>query len=109
MPLDNLLPTLRHCTANCLRMTTMIGGYPDAQCRFRQQQLLMDCADICDLTSRFVARGSYFARPAVQLCADICAACACECAGYPDQHSQHCAMVCMQCAQECRAFAMMCQ
>jgi len=108
MPMHHdLLMTIQHCEAVCEHMTTLVRSFPDLHRRIAQMQLLRDCADICSLTAKFVARESGFARHAAHLCALICEACANECLRFPDQHSQHCAQVCLHCAQQCRAFAMM--
>jgi hypothetical protein len=104
---QNLQIVLQHCETVCEHMTTLVYSFPDLQLRVTQMRLLRDCADICTLTARFVARDSFFARHAAHLCAHICEACANECLRFSDQHSQHCAQVCFRCARECRTFAMM--
>lgn len=107
MPTHNILPVLQNCEAVCEHMVTYVATRPDAQFRAMQLQLLRDCADICTLTAKYIARNSFFARAAAELCACICEACGTECARFPDPQSQHCAQVCFNCARECRAFAMM--
>jgi hypothetical protein len=102
---EHLVKTIQDCEAVCEHMTTLLKRRPDVQMRLRQLQLLRDCADICGLTAKYIARNSMFARPAANLCASICEACGAECARFPDAESQNCARVCMNCARECRAFA----
>ena len=64
-----------------------------------------DCADICALLARFVARGSEHAPHLLKECAEICKACGDEC----EQHAAHmahckeCAEACRRCEQACRA------
>ncbi|MGE4283880.1 MAG: four-helix bundle copper-binding protein [Clostridia bacterium] len=100
-----LVKTIQDCEATCEHMTNHLKKLPDFQVRVRQAVLLRDCADICGLTAKYVARGAIFARQAAALCACICEVCGNECARFPDQMSQNCARVCMYCARECRAFA----
>ncbi|CAH2214938.1 four-helix bundle copper-binding protein [Tepidibacter aestuarii] len=100
----DLLETLQECEATCEHMTTFIKKkYPK---RKLQLILLRDCADICGLTAKYIARQSPFARDAARLCANICYRCGMECAKYPDRESQRCSKICLNCARECQAFAM---
>ncbi|HEX3078214.1 MAG TPA: hypothetical protein VHQ24_15245 [Lachnospiraceae bacterium] len=73
--------------------------------RVDQSILLRDCADICTLTAKYVARDSCFAKRSAVLCAEICVVCGNECTKFNDQMSQHCAMVCFNCARHCNEFA----
>jgi hypothetical protein len=102
---ERLVKTIQDCEANCEHMTNYLKRLQDFHMRTRQAVLLRDCADICGLTAKFVARGALFARQSAQLCACICETCGIECARFPDQMSQHCARVCLNCARECAAFA----
>jgi len=63
----------------------------------------MDCADICALTARLLARGSEHASHLLRECAEICNICGDECekhAGHHD-HCRECAEVCRRCAEAC--------
>ena len=104
---ERLVKIIQDCEAICEHMTTLLKRKPDVHIRMRQLQLLRDCADICSLTAKYVARSSTFSKITVSLCARICEACGNECAKFPDMESQHCAHVCMNCARECQAYAMM--
>jgi hypothetical protein len=105
---ESLVKTIHDCEATCIHMNHhLIMMEEDLKCRSVQIILLRDCADICSLTARYVACNTFFARNAAALCADICEACGCECAKFPDQMSQNCAQVCFNCARHCRMFASM--
>ncbi|MDW7617254.1 four-helix bundle copper-binding protein [Peribacillus simplex] len=52
-----------------------------------------------------MARGSTYSKALCQLCADVCDACATECARFEDDHCKRCAEACRQCATECRKMA----
>jgi hypothetical protein len=70
-------------------------------------RLNLDCADICALTSRLIARPSRRDEPTLeamlQACARICRACAEECAAHA-AHMEHCRV----CAESCRSCAEAC-
>lgn len=101
----NVLHTVQHCEATCEHMITMLIHGKVSHRRSTQIQLLRDCADICTVTAKFIARESGFSRSLAHLCAHICEVCGNECARHPDKASQHCARVCLDCAQECKSFA----
>lgn len=100
-----LINTIQDCEIVCEEMTTMLKRRPDMHMRATQLRLLRDCADICGLTAKFIARHSMFAHNMAGLCACICEACGRECARFKDPESQNCARVCLNCARECRKFA----
>lgn len=109
MPMMNegLVRTINECEATCEHMTTHIKRHYGVQTRACQLMLLRDCADICGLTAKFVARDSMYARECARLCACICEGCARECMRFADAGSQRCAQICMACARDCMAFASM--
>lgn len=97
--------TLQDCMTMCEQ--TILAAYrkPDVHTRSTQLVLLRDCADICELCAKFMARHSPFAKSLCHLCAYVCEACANECLKFPDHESQMCARMCLKCAEDCRAFA----
>lgn len=65
-------------------------------------RLLMDCSEICALTSDFLSRGSPFHRQTCQACAMICEECAEDCLTFNDPIMNRCAEACRACAKSCR-------
>jgi hypothetical protein len=53
-----------------------------------------DCADICVLTARLVARGSAHAKHVMRECIEVCQLCQNQCAKHNDTHCQQCAAAC---------------
>lgn len=102
----SLLETLQHCEATCEFTAAMIGQGGEASQRHMQIAMLRDCADICALTAKCVARQSGFAKAFAQVCAQVCEICGKHCLQHPDELSQKCGKTCLHCAQECRTFAM---
>lgn len=106
-PIDHYARVLRvvqDCEAVCENTATAVLCKCDKS-RVMQLYLLRDCADICTLTAKYIARCSMYARTLARLCADICEACGNHCLKHPDPESQYCGRVCLDCAKECRAFA----
>ena len=103
----SITKTVQDCEAMCEHMIThLLMHSQDLHLRHRQLQLLRDCADICTLTAKYLARHSSYSKPIAGFCASICEACGNECAQFPDKESQRCSRICLHCAMECRAFAM---
>lgn len=103
---DSIVDTIQNCEAVCEYTGYYVTQIPVAGQRVEQQRLLRDCADICTLTAKYLARCSVFSKHIAALCAQICETCGCHCLQHPDEQSQLCGQVCLHCAQECRAFAM---
>lgn len=101
-----VLLIIQNCESMCEYMVTYIGEKQDIQLRKRQFRLLRDCADICTLTAKYIARHSPFAKYSADLCAYICNVCERECMKYKDLESQNCAEMCKECARECKAYSM---
>lgn len=102
---EELVAVIQDCEAHCEHMTNHLKHHAKERGRARQAMLLRDCADICGLTAKFIARGAMFSRQAAGFCAMICEVCGNECARFPDPMSQSCAEVCLACADHCRAFS----
>ncbi|MCL6479062.1 MAG: four-helix bundle copper-binding protein [Peptococcaceae bacterium] len=104
-PIDSyggVLRVVQDCEAVCENTATVVLVRPDVQARTMQLLLLRDCADVCTLTAKYIARCSMFARNLAYLCADICEICGNHCLRHPDPESQYCGRVCLNCAKECR-------
>jgi hypothetical protein len=65
----------------------------------------LDCAAICRMSASYMSRESRFAIRLCGLCAQVCEACAKECARHPEKHCQVCAKACRSCAEECKRIA----
>jgi hypothetical protein len=61
-----------------------------------------DCADVCALTARLVARNSPHARHIMKECIEVCQICHDECSKHEDDHCQHCAQACRECLEACK-------
>ena len=71
-------------------------------------RLLLDCAELCQLTANFMLRGSAVHTVACGACADVCERCADSCASFGgDAVLSACADTCRTCAKSCREMAVM--
>ncbi len=99
---NNLEHVLIKCITACETCMTMCLQEEHVQMMVKCIQLDRDCADICTLTARFVARNSPHAPHVMRECIEICRACAAECAKHDDEHCQKCAEKCQECADACQ-------
>jgi len=97
-----LLEALNNCAAECNHCTTACLDEGDVKMLTRCIKLDIDCADICQITASFVARGSEHAIHLMKECAEICEACAEECERHAHmEHCRKCAAACRYCAEAC--------
>ena len=64
-----------------------------------------DCADVCQTTLNLIARNSDHASKMIEVCEELCAACAKECEKHEAQHCQDCAKACRECEEACKTAA----
>jgi len=93
-----------HCHQVCLQ-TAMnhcleTGGKHVKAKHFR---VLMSCADICQTSANFQLASSIFQHRLCEVCAEICEACALDCAKLGDM--EECVVACQECAESCRQMA----
>ncbi|HSX70155.1 four-helix bundle copper-binding protein [Pseudomonas subflava] len=86
------------CAAACLKE-------PDVQHMATCISCDIDCADLCRLAVRLMARDSPLADEICRLCALACQACAEACGEHQHDHCQQCAQACQRCVEECEAMA----
>jgi hypothetical protein len=101
---QSLFDALNACIASCEHCATACLNEQNVQMMARCISIDRDCADICAITARFVARGSEHAMHVMRECAEICGICAAECEKHSAhmQHCKECAEACRRCEQACR-------
>lgn len=68
--------------------------------------LLQDCIELCNTAAHFMLRGSQRHAATCRTCADICEACAADCAKWlDDEVMRQCAQTCRECTESCRSMA----
>jgi hypothetical protein len=99
---QELLNALNNCAAECNHCAIACLEEQDVRMLARCIKLDIDCADICQLTASYVARGSEHANHLLKECAEICDACADECEKHSHmEHCRKCAEVCRACSEAC--------
>lgn len=101
---DKLQSTLSQCIEACENCATSCLSEDNVGKMANCIQLDRDCADICALTLRFIARGSDYKRSMVQQCINICKACEAECRKHDHEHCQQCAEACHACHKACEEY-----
>ncbi|KAA9332374.1 four-helix bundle copper-binding protein [Hymenobacter busanensis] len=104
-PNQTLLSALDECVAACENCASACLREEHVQMMVRCIALDRDCADICALTARLLARGSEHGKHLLRECAEICRLCYEECSQHEDEHCQLCALACRRCEEACRAAA----
>ncbi|MCC9135209.1 four-helix bundle copper-binding protein [Pontibacter silvestris] len=99
---NDLQHVLVKCITACEVCATECLQEDNVKMMARCIMLDRDCADICALTSRFVARSSEHAKHIMKECIEICRLCEEECRKHDTEHCQHCADICKECADACQ-------
>ncbi len=93
------------CSAECERCASACLEEANVDQFTRCIKQNLDCALICAMASKLMARGSEEAQNICGYCAEVCRSCASECRVHKSDHCQQCADVCEQCADECEKMA----
>lgn len=88
------------CISHCLSQ----GGKHAEQ---KHITLMMECAQMCNMSATIMQLKGQFAHEHCQLCAKVCDACeeSCRSMGENDSMMQKCADMCRKCADSCRNMA----
>ena len=100
----NVLSALFTCIAACEHCSSSNLRGEDLTMMATCVRNTIDCADICTITARFIARDSAHGIHLLKECIEVCEACAAECDRHADhhEHCRKCAEACRNCAAECR-------
>lgn len=90
------------CAVQCENCATACLQEEDLKMMHACILLDRDCADICFLTAQLLARSSRHGEHLMKECAEVCEACAEECAKHEMDHCQVCAEACRKCAELCK-------
>ena len=80
---------------------------PDVNARKICISILVECAQMCQMSSAMMSMNGQFMKEHCKLCATICDKCAQECEMFKDDHCTKCAAECKKCANECRSMSNM--
>ena len=106
--LTQTLQSLNECAATCTACADACLGEEMVAELKQCIRLNLDCADICQTTSRVLTRlvqpNRQVIEALVQACAAVCQACGQECASHAQmhEHCRVCAEACRRCEEQCR-------
>nr|ADN17555.1 protein of unknown function DUF326 [Gloeothece verrucosa PCC 7822] len=114
LTLNQVNPEMRQCIENCLDCHSVClntvfyclekGGKHSDTAHIR---LMLDCAEICQISANFMLRGSDLHSRTCGICADICSRCAADCQSMGDDSQMTaCADMCRRCAETCEQMSM---
>lgn len=101
---SELVESLENCVAACNNCASSCLDEDNVQAMRMCIKLDLDCADVCHMALKLLARDSNHAASVVVLCMGICAECAAECEKHEHEHCQLCANVCRRCENHCRSY-----
>lgn len=90
------------CAQACYECFKACLNEPDIDARKTCISGLIECAQMCQMSSAMMSMEGQFSKEHCKLCATICDNCAQECGKFKDDHCQKCATECKACANECR-------
>jgi hypothetical protein len=99
--IQDCLACYQECTS-CLPHCLSLGGKHVEQ---KHLTLMMECAQMCEMSATIMQLKGDFAYEQCQLCAKVCDACAESCLRIDpkDAIMKRCADMCRRCAQSCRS------
>jgi hypothetical protein len=104
--MERCIQECHECATVCLETTRHCLELGGEHATARHIATLLDCADICETSAAFMARGSDLHGRICAACADVCERCAEECERFPDDEMMRgCAEICRRTAQSCREMA----
>ena len=104
--LDRCIRDCLDCARSCYETISHCLGLGGAHAESGHIKALLDCAQICEMSAAFMARGSDLHAKVCAVCAEACERCAESCEKFPDDKAMiECAQICRQAAKSCRAMA----
>jgi len=105
---DQNMDIMTECHNICLETVSHCLQMGGNHARPEHITVLLDCAEICQLSANFMLRKSNLHALSCATCAEICDRCAQSCDGFRDEADQtmkQCAEICRRCAEACRRMA----
>ena len=101
----NGIESCNACAQACDALLREDGTQASIQEKDSVSVLLIDCTEVCRLTSSYLFRGSEMAKAACSLCAEVCVATARACEKHQEPSYQRIAQACTFCAEDCERIA----
>lgn len=95
------------CTQTCYECYKACLNEPDVNARKNCIGMLIECAQMCQMSTSLMSMDGQFIKEHCTLCATICDKCAAECDMFQNDHCTKCATECYACAEECKKMTSM--
>jgi hypothetical protein len=106
--MEKCIQDCKNCAEVCLQTVTHCLEMGGKHAEPNHIKMLLDCAEICQTSANFMIRGSKMHGLTCGVCAQVCEACAEDCARFTDDaEMQRCAEACRTCAMSCQEMARM--
>src|SRR5690554_2064817 len=102
---QEILDILSDCINHCNHCADACLGEDNIKMMVNCIRTDRACASVCAALADVLATKYANVDGLVQYCAEICEACAQECAKHEHDHCQACAEACTKCAKACRSYA----
>ncbi|MCI1003492.1 hypothetical protein HWE01_01585 [Herbaspirillum sp. C7C8] len=99
------LQACQHCHEVCRKAAFGISPAAAQELAADDVRLLLECAELCQLSANWQLAGSQYCRQICGICAEVCRHCQARCNANDDM--QECATVCQRCAESCEAMSSM--
>jgi hypothetical protein len=99
---------MQQCIQNCRdcqRACMHTLAHTLNQCDAANARLLIDCAEICQVSANFMLRESESHGYTCAVCAQVCERCADACEKMEDPQMKLCGEICRRCADSCHYMA----
>ncbi len=99
--MQDCIESCANCSGTCVETLSYCMSHGGEYVEASHMRLLLDCADICQITANFLRRGSLTYSQVCRTCADICQVCAESCRFVDDKLMTKCSEICEECAATC--------
>lgn len=97
--IEKCMDCYKSCTETMAHCLDMGGKHAESS----HMSMMMDCAEICNISADFMLRDSNMSAAICEKCAEICDICAEDCKSFKDDtEMMQCADMCVACAESCR-------
>lgn len=99
------LQACQHCHEVCRKAAFGISPAAAQELAADDVRLLLECAELCQLSANWQLAGSQYCRQICGVCAEVCRQCQDRC--NDNEGMQECAAACQRCAESCAAMSSM--
>lgn len=104
--MEQCIANCQECGKACLELVDHCLRKGGEHANADHIRLLLDCANACETSAKFLIRGSDLHRLYCNACSEVCTKCAEDCERFQDDEMMmRCAEICRRCAESCKRMA----